>query len=127
MAANRPQPHAACSRPVGRRRLMTLKAFNMLDNQTINSQVMSKNKLINPPINMSNNQTINFNMKMSNKHRKNFKLKMPNIQMMSFLLVIVLLAVPAIVEARAGPEPKAKAQNEAENYNEYNEYGEEYG
>ena len=76
---------------------------------------------------MSNNQTINFNMKMSNKHRKNFKLKMPNIQMMSFLLVIVLLAVPAIVEARAGPEPKAKAQNEAENYNEYNEYGEEYG
>jgi hypothetical protein len=114
MAANRPQPHAACSRPVGRRRLMTLKAFNMLDNKTINSQV-----------NMSDKQTIN--MKMSNKHRMNFKLKMPNKQMMSFLLVIVLLAVPAIVEARAGPEPKAKAQNEAENYNEYNEYGEEYG
>ena len=89
MAASLPQPHAAFSRPAGRRRSMALTALEM--------------------------------------PKKAFLLKMPNKQTMTFLVLIVLFAIPAIAEARAGPEPKAKAQNEAENYNEYNEYGEEYG
>jgi hypothetical protein len=45
-----------------------------------------------------------------------------------WLLLLILLAVPEIVQARAGPEPKAKPQNEIENYNEYTDYGEDvYG
>ena len=45
-----------------------------------------------------------------------------------WLLLLILLAVPHIVKARAGPEPKAKPQNEIENYNEYTDYGEDvYG
>ncbi len=46
---------------------------------------------------------------------------------MTFLLMVVLLATPALVAARASPDAKAKPQKEIENYNEYNEYGEEYG
>ena len=46
-------------------------------------------------------------------------------------LVLVLLVVLAGAHARAGPDanPKAKPQqSEVENYNEYNEYGEDiYG
>lgn len=40
-----------------------------------------------------------------------------------WLLLLILLAVPEIVQARAGPEPKAKPQNDLENYNDYTEYG----
>ena len=46
------------------------------------------------------------------------------------LFVLLLLGALAVAQARAGPEanPKPKAQNEVENYNEYSEYGEDiYG
>jgi hypothetical protein len=47
-----------------------------------------------------------------------------------WLFVLLLLGALAVAQARAGPDanPKPKAQNEVENYSEYNEYGEDiYG
>ena len=47
-----------------------------------------------------------------------------------WLLFLLLLGALSLAQARAGPEanPKAKAQSEVENYNDYSEYGEDiYG
>ena len=47
-----------------------------------------------------------------------------------WLLLLLLLGALSVVQARAGPDanPKAKAQSEVENYQDYSEYGEDiYG
>ena len=43
------------------------------------------------------------------------------------LLAVVLILVPALAEARASPEPKAKPQRDIDTYTDDTEYGEEYG